>query len=85
MTTDLPRMDSAPSGALEARRRSPLLPDGDAGEDPLLRMAIAAWAIEQDDLARALLDQHRREFPTGRLARDRDRLLRRWARVASRQ
>jgi RNA polymerase sigma factor (sigma-70 family) len=80
-----PKMDSAPSGAPKAPAQPALALTREANELQLQQMVMAALAVEQEDLARALLEQHRREFPRGRFAEVRDQLLRRWARTATRE
>ncbi|WP_437964583.1 RNA polymerase sigma factor [Sorangium sp. So ce260] len=84
---------SAATGALKAARhaaaspRTP--PDRPAGkgahampEHRLIRRAMAVFASGRDDAVRRLLEQHRRDFPQGAYARDREELLRRLSAAA---
>lgn len=72
---DAPEVRPPPSPALT----------GETDERRLLKMAMAALAIEREDLAYALLERHRHEFPGGRLARIREQLLSRSARPGGRE
>ncbi|XXT15893.1 sigma-70 family RNA polymerase sigma factor [Sorangium sp. So ce429] len=81
LETETARLDAA------SRRHPPgLLRDEDATSPPerprtpeeqLIRQAIASRTAGRDDIAWNLLDQHRREFPHGAYAGQREALLRR--------
>ncbi|WP_441292517.1 sigma-70 family RNA polymerase sigma factor [Sorangium sp. KYC3313] len=77
------------SGALTTARRDPPRPRYPPGprrgegiqlpssEARLIRQAFAALAAGRHDAVRLLLERHRRDFPRGAYARDREELMRR--------
>ncbi|WP_437973330.1 sigma-70 family RNA polymerase sigma factor [Sorangium sp. So ce295] len=90
------RAESDVSGALTTARRAPASPRYPPGphrgegiqlpssEVRLIRQAFAGLAAGRHDAVRLLLEQHRRDFPRGAYAGDREELLRRLRAAAHR-
>ncbi|WP_437293415.1 hypothetical protein [Sorangium sp. So ce426] len=83
------RAQGEANGALTTARRAPASPRYPPGprrgegiqlpssESRLMRQAFAGLAAGRHDAVRLLLEQHRRDFPRGAYARDREELMRR--------